>query len=348
MSTESGTVKARAEKPAWHQAIIQFTQPDPRKATWQLVNTFVPYVGLWVLMILTVRLGVSYWITLALIALTAAFQVRVFIFFHDCGHGSFFASARANEILGYVCGILTFTPYHDWRRAHALHHATAGNLDRRGLGDVWTMTVEEYRVAPQGNQLAYRLFRNPLVMFGLGPAYMFLIAQRFPHKGAKKRERISVAITNLALLAILVVASLTIGFWEYLSIQLPVIVLAGVLGLWLFYVQHQYEGVYWARDGEWDATKAALEGSSYYRLPGVLRWFSGNIGLHHIHHLRPRIANYHLQPCLEAIREFQAVPPLTIRKSLKSLRMNLWDEQQQRLVSFRSLAATRSHGAARG
>jgi omega-6 fatty acid desaturase (delta-12 desaturase) len=339
VSSDSHAVPAQASKPAWYQDVARYAQPNRGKAIWQLVNTFVPYLGLWVLMIYTIQRGVSYWITLLLAFMAAAFLVRIFIFFHDCGHGSFFSSSRANTALGYVSGILTFTPYHDWRIAHARHHATAGNLDRRGSGDVWTMTVQEYQAAPRGKRLAYRLFRNPLVMFGLGPAFMFLIAQRFPHSGTKKRERNSVIITNLAILAIAVVASLTIGFWTYLLIQLPIILVAGVLGLWLFYVQHQYEGVYWARQEEWEPIKSALEGSSYYKLPKVLQWFTGNIGLHHIHHLRPRIPNYHLQACYDHVPAMQGVQPLTLLKSLKSLRMNLWDEQQQELVSFRSLSA---------
>jgi omega-6 fatty acid desaturase (delta-12 desaturase) len=338
MSDDSNAVNKRAARPAWHEAISSFAQPSQRRATWQLVNTFIPYAGLWALMVYTIQQGMSYWITLALAIVASAFLVRIFIFFHDCGHGSFFSSSRANTLVGYVCGILTFTPYHDWRHAHARHHATAGNLDRRGEGDVWTMTVEEYLAAPRGQRLAYRLFRNPVVMFGLGPAFMFLIAQRFPHKGAKKRQRTSVLITNLAILAIVLLASLTIGFWTYLLIQLPIILIAGVLGLWLFYVQHQYEGVYWARNETWDPLKAALEGSSYYKLPKVLQWFTGSIGLHHIHHLRPRIPNYNLQACYDKVPAMQAVKPLTILKSLQSLRMNLWDERQQKLVSFRSLA----------
>jgi omega-6 fatty acid desaturase (delta-12 desaturase) len=339
MSSDSAAVKAQTTKPVWQQAVAAYAQPDGRKAIWQLVNTFVPYIGLWVLMIYIIRAGLSYWLTLPLLVLAAALQVRIFIFFHDCGHGSFFASPRANTILGYVTGILTFTPYHDWRRAHAKHHATAGNLDRRGWGDVWTMTVEEYLAAPRAKRLAYRLFRNPLLMFGLGPALIFLITQRFPHKGAKKREIRSVIITDLALLAIVVVASLTIGLRTYLLIQLPILLIAGVFGLWLFYVQHQYEGVYWARHEVWDPIKAALQGSSYYKLPKVLQWFSGNIGLHHIHHLRPRIPNYSLQRCYDAIPAMQEVQPLGFLESLKSLRMNLYDEKQQRLVSFRSLTA---------
>jgi omega-6 fatty acid desaturase (delta-12 desaturase) len=339
MPNDSTAVKGRAAKPDWHQAISEFAQADRRRAIWQLVNTFVPYVGLWVLMVYTIRAGFSYWLTLALIIVAVVLQVRIFIFFHDCGHRSFFASPRANTVLGYVTGILTFTPYHDWRRAHAKHHATAGDLDRRGWGDVWTMTVEEYLAAPRLNRLAYRLFRNPLILFGLGPTLIFLITQRFPHKGAKRREITSVIITDLAILAIVLVASLTIGLRTYLLIQLPILLIAGVLGLWLFYVQHQYEGVYWARHEVWDPNKAALQGSSYYKLPKFFQWCSGNIGLHHIHHLRPRIPNYSLQRCYDAIPAMQEVQPLTFLKSLGSLRMNLYDETQQKLVSFRSLAA---------
>ncbi len=337
MTEDSNATKPRAPKPAWYQDIIRFAKPNHRKALWQLVNTFVPYFGLWILMIYTAESGSPYWVTLALAVLASTLLARIFIFFHDAGHGSFFASSKANTALGYVTGVLTFTPYHSWRRAHALHHATAGNLDRRGVGDVWTMTVEEYRTAPRRTRIAYRVYRNPVILFGVGPAASFLIAQRFPQKGAKPRERNSVLITDLAILAIIVLASLTIGLDTYALIQLPIILIGGALGIWLFYVQHQYEGVYWARDGKWDATKAALEGSSYYKLPRVLQWFTGNIGLHHIHHLRPRIPNYHLQPCYDEIPAMQAVQPLTFWKSLDSLRMNLWDEQHQKLVSFRSL-----------
>ncbi|MGD8518247.1 MAG: fatty acid desaturase [Anaerolineae bacterium] len=337
MADDSRPIRARAVKPDWHEEVAQYAQPNHRQAIWQLVNTFVPYIGLWILMVYTVNTGVSYWVTLALAVVAAALLVRIFIFFHDCGHGSFFPSPRANTLVGYISGILTFTPYHDWRIAHAKHHATAGNLDRRGVGDVWTMTVEEYQAAPRRTQIAYRLFRNPLIMFGLGPAVSFLIGQRFYRKGSKKRERRSVLITNVAILAILVLASLTIGLGTYLLIQLPIILIAGTLGFWLFYVQHQYEDVYWARNGVWDPVKAALQGSSYYKLPKVLQWLTGNIGLHHIHHLRPRIPNYKLQACYDQVPAMRVVTPLTIATSLRSLRMNLWDEERQKLVSFRSL-----------
>jgi omega-6 fatty acid desaturase (delta-12 desaturase) len=337
LTTDSKTTDRRASKPVWHQDLARYARPDRRKATWQLVNTFVPYLALWILMVYTIRAGLPYWVTLALALVAAGLLVRIFIFFHDAGHGSFFASPKANRILGYVTGVLTFTPYQSWRRAHAMHHATSGNLDRRGTGDVWTMTVKEYRQAPRRTQIAYRIYRNPAIMFGLGPIASFLISQRFPQKGAKPRERNSVLITNLAILVIVVLATLTIGLGTYLLIQLPIMIVGGALGIWLFYVQHQYEGVYWARDGEWDVTRAALEGSSYYKLPRVLRWFSGNIGLHHIHHLRPRIPNYHLQASYDQVPAMQAIRPLTLGESLKSVGMNLWDEEAQKLVSFRSV-----------
>ena len=339
MSAQTAPTKARPAKPEWHEDVARFARPNLGKAIWQLINTFVPYIILWALMILSITLGYSYWITLALVLVTVPFQVRIFIFFHDAGHGSFFASPRANTILGTISGILTYTPYHDWSRSHATHHATAGNLDKRGVGDVWTMTVDEYRSAPARTRLIYRLIRNPLVMFGLGPLAMFLFAERIPRKGAKKRERRSVWITNAAILAILVLATLTIGLDTYLLIQIPLIALSGAVGIWLFYVQHQYQGVYWARQDAWDATQAALEGSSFYKLPRFLHWASGNIGYHHIHHLRPRVPNYHLRACYEQVPAMQQVPGLTLGQSLSSLRLNLYDEERKRMVSFRSMAA---------
>jgi omega-6 fatty acid desaturase (delta-12 desaturase) len=277
---------------------------------------------------------------LALVA--GGILVRVFILFHDCCHGSFFASRRANTILGYASGILTFTPFADWRYAHNLHHATAGNLDRRGVGDIRTMTTAEYLAAPLRKRLAYRIYRNPFVLFGPGAALLFLFFQRFTTKGAGKRERRSVFLTNVALLAVVGTASVTIGFQTYLLIQLPVILIAGSLGLWLFYIQHQFESVYWAHNESWDPMKVALEGSSYFKLPKILQWFTGNIGLHHIHHVRPTIPNYNLQQCYDDMPVFQAVVPLTIRTSLQSLRLSLYDEEQKQLISFRSLKSPAS------
>ena len=339
MSVQPDAVKIKPARPDWYKSVARYQRPDLRRAVWQLVDTLVPYGALWALMVRTVQLGVSYWITLALAVVAAGFMARIFIIFHDCGHGSFFASRRANTILGYVCGILTLTPYEDWRHSHGVHHATIGDLDRRGTGDVYVMTVDEYLAAPRLKRIAYRLFRNPLVMFGLGPGAVFLLTHRFPHKGAGKRQRYSVYITNLAIAAIIGVASLTIGLRTYVAVQLPIFLIGFAAGVWLFYVQHQFEGVYWARHEAWDPMRAALEGASYYKLPKVLQWFTGNIGLHHIHHVRPRIPNYNLQQCYDEVPAMQAVEPLTMRKSLKSLGLHLWDEGQQKLVGFRSLRA---------
>lgn len=337
MLVDSDDAQTQGSRPNWFQATSKYGQPSFRKAIWQLLDTFVPYLALWILMVFMVQRGYSYWILLALIITASALLVRIFIFFHDCCHNSFFASQRANRILGYFSGILIFTPYDDWRRSHGRHHATVQDLDRRGVGDIWTLTAEEYLAAPKLKRFAYRLYRNPFVLFGLSPSTHFLILQRFPKKGAGKRERYSVVFTDLAILAIIGVSSLTIGWGTYFFIQLPIMAIAGTIGVWLFYVQHQFEGVYWARHESWDPMRAALEGSSYYKLPKVLQWFTGNIGLHHIHHVRPRIPNYHLQQCYEDIPTLQAVEPLTMRRSLKSLRLNLWDEAGQKLVSFRSM-----------
>jgi omega-6 fatty acid desaturase (delta-12 desaturase) len=336
MLASSDSVKKQVVQSNWFRTLSKYEKPHLGKAIGQLLNTFIPYVALWVLMVTMVQRGVSYWYVLPCVVVAAGLLVRVFIFFHDCGHGCFFASHRANRILGYITGVLTFTPYEEWRHSHAGHHTTTGNLDRRGLGDVWTMTVEEYRAAPWQRRLAYRIFRNPFVLFVFGLPIMFLILQRIPQKGGA-RERRSVILTNIAILAIIILASQTIGLRAYLLIQVPVMSLAAAIGVWLFYVQHQFEGVSWARQEDWDPVRAALADSSYYRLPKVLQWFTGNIGLHHIHHLRPRIPNYNLQKCYEEIPELQVAEPLTIRRSLKSLFLNLWDETEQKMVSFRAL-----------
>jgi len=339
MSVESGVTKPQMTQKEWNKALSKYAQPNLRKAIWQILNTFIPYLALWAIMIRLIHLGYPYWIILLLTIPASALMVRIFIFFHDCCHGSFFASRRANKILGYISGILTLTPYEDWRLAHNRHHATAADLDRRGTGDVWTLTVDEYLTAPPLKRIAYRLFRDPLILLGLGPTFVFLISQRFPHKGARKAELYSVLITDLGFFAILITAWLTFGLRTYILIQLPILIIGGAAGVWLFYVQHQYEGVYWARHEEWELTRASLEGSSYYKLPKLLQWVTGNIGLHHIHHLQPRIPNYTLQQAQDDIPALQTVKPLTLGRSLKSLGLNLWDEAEQKLVSFRSVRA---------
>lgn len=319
------------------QSVSKYAQADYRKAFWQISNTFVPYLGLWAVMIFSVLHDFPYWITLLLSVPASGFLVRIFIFFHDCCHLAFFPSRRANRILGYIAGIMTFTPFEDWQRTHVIHHSASGDLDRRGVGDIWTLTVDEYLSASWLKRAAYRFFRNPLLLIGIIPSVLFLILQRFPSSGAKKRERNSVIFTNVALVAIITIMSLTLGFQNYLMIQLPIIMMAASAGMWLFYVQHQYEDVCWMRHDSWNLTRAGLEGSSYYKLPKVLQWIVGNIGLHHIHHVKANIPNYNLQRCYNEIAALQVTTPLTLRKSLKSLWLNLWDEQKQKLVSFRSI-----------
>jgi len=322
-------------KRTWRQAVAVYQNPDVRRSVWQLTNSVLPYVALWYLAYRL--LAVSYWLTLGVAVLAAGFLVRVFIIFHDCGHGSFFASRAANDTVGFVTGVLTLTPYFDWRHEHNLHHATAGDLDRRGRGDVWTMTVDEYRSASFWQRLAYRLYRNPLVMLGVGPLYVFLLKQRVPRPGSGRRERLSVHLTNLALAASALAFHLTIGLGTALLVQIPIMAVAGAAGVWLFYVQHQFEEVYWRRGEERDFVDVALKGSSLYALPRVLQWFSGNIGFHHIHHLSPRIPNYRLEACYREQPVFQKVERITLRASLRTLRLRLYDEATQRLVGFRAL-----------
>jgi omega-6 fatty acid desaturase (delta-12 desaturase) len=326
-------------KPAWYGITAKFGQSHLGKSLWQLLNTLVPYIVLWAGMVYLVQQSFPYWITLGLAMVAGGVLVRIFILFHDCCHGSFFASRRANTILGYVTGVLTFTPFEDWRRAHNTHHATAADLDRRGVGDVWTMTVDEYLAAPRRRRFAYRFYRHPFIALGLGSVVLFLFRHRFSTKGAGRRERRSVFRTNIALLFIAGLATSTIGLRTYLLVQLPIILIAGCLGLWLFYIQHQFEDVYWIRHESWDPLKVALEGSSYFKLPKILQWFTGNIGFHHVHHVRPSIPNYNLQQCHDDIPAFQAVKVMTLRTSFSSLQLGLCDEKRKKLVSFRSLKA---------
>ncbi len=325
----------------WRVAVAGFQHADTRRSVWQLVNSLGPYFALLLLMYFS--LSVSYWLTLALAVPASGFLMRAFIIFHDAGHGSFFNSQRANHITGIITGIITFTPYYAWRHSHAIHHATSGDLDRRGVGDVWTMTVDEYLANPRWKRAAYRVFRFPLMTFGLGPLFMFLISHRFYDVSTTgARERHSVVWTNLALLAIVVVAALTIGLDKYILIQLPIVWIGGAVGIWMFYVQHQFEGMVWEHHEQWNYVEAALQGSSFYKLPRILQWFTGSIGFHHIHHLSPRIANYNLESCHKASPLFQAVPPVTIRSSLKSLKLRLWDERSRRLVGFSAVKPRRA------
>jgi omega-6 fatty acid desaturase (delta-12 desaturase) len=318
----------------WKSLISRFQISSTRRALWQLANSLIPYILLWFGMVYA--LAESYWLMLPIAILASGFLVRIFIIFHDCGHESFLKSRTANHLTGAVTGLLTLTPYLHWRWHHALHHRTAGNLDTRGVGDVWTMTVEEYRGSSRWKRLGYRLARNPLILFVVVPFFIFILAQRLHSGIAPPRERRSVHLTNLAILLAALAVSALIGVKAFLTIQLTVSTIAGGAGIWLFYVQHQFQGAYWQRSSQWNYLAAALEGSSFYKLPRILQWFSGNIGFHHVHHLSPRIPNYNLQQCHEAnsLSLFQRIRPITLLASLKSLTFRLWDETRQMYVGF--------------
>ena len=321
----------------WQSRLREYEKPLTGRAVRQLLNTLLPYGAAWFAMVWMLRAGLPYWTLLPLVVLASGLLVRVFIIFHDCCHSSFLPSRNANRLVGYFTGLLTFTPFEAWQHPHNLHHATAGDLDRRGVGDVWTMTVEEYRAAPWHLRLRYRTFRNPLVLFVISPSILFLAAYRFWRRGALPKERWSVVKTNLGLAGLITLAAFTIGLKTYLMIQLPVMALTASIGVWLFYVQHQYEEVYWARHAEWDPARAALEGSSYYKLPRWLEWFTGSVGFHHLHHLRPRIPNYRLRRCSQDLPIVPASEPLTLLDSLKCLRVHLWHEADKKLVCFKAV-----------
>lgn len=320
---------------AWRSIVSKYQNSSAWRASWQLFNTVVSYTIVWILMYFALQ--VSWLLTIPLVVLGAGLLVRTFIIFHDCGHGSFFTSKRINDTCGIFCGILTFTPYYHWRWQHSIHHASSGNLDRRGTGDIWTMTVREYLESSRWKRFAYRLTRNPVILFVIAPLYLFLVHNRLHSPDAKRKEKYSVWLTNAALLGITVLGAKIFGIIPFIVLQLFVLTLAGSAGIWLFYVQHQYENVYWERNGEWHYVDAALKGSSFYKLPKVFQWFSGNIGFHHIHHLSPKIPNYNLEKCHKSEPLFQAVKPLTLFESFKSVSLHLWDESAQKLVGFKYL-----------
>jgi omega-6 fatty acid desaturase (delta-12 desaturase) len=324
-----------ADPDAWKEIVKRHQEPSTLRAVWQITNTLGPLALIWYLIYLS--LPVSWWLVIPLAMIAGLFLVRIFIIFHDCGHGSFFKSRIANDVVGSITGLLTFTPFYQWRWDHAIHHATSGHLDKRGTGDLWTLTVEEYLASSRWRRFSYRLARNPFLLFVVAPVFVLLFKQRFPSAGANKRERESVQWMNLALLGMAIGLSAIFGIVPYLIVQVAALSVAGALGFWLFYIQHQFEGVYWEREEQWDYTAAALKGSSFYKLPRILQWFTGNIGFHHIHHLSARIPNYNLERCHKAHLMFQGVKPITLLASLQSLKFRLWDEQRKKLVGYRHL-----------
>lgn len=308
---------------------------DTKSSLRQLLNTLVPLLLLWYAAYLS--LSVSYWLTLPIAIIASGFVVRTFIIFHDCCHQSFFKSRRANDILGTITGVITLCPYQQWKHSHSIHHATSSNLDKRGTGDMWVLTVDEYAEASFWRRLAYRIYRNPLVMFGAGPIAIFLFSYRFNRKGAKRKEKINTHVTNVAIVALYALLCWAIGWQAFVLIQAPIFFVSGMLGIWLFYVQHQFEESYFEHDEEWSYINAAVEGSSYYKLPTLLQWITGNIGFHHVHHLSPKVPNYNLEKAHNATPPLQKATTITIGTSLQSLRFRLWDERTKTFVSFKDV-----------
>jgi acyl-lipid omega-6 desaturase (Delta-12 desaturase) len=330
----------------WRTVVARYQRSDVGRATLQVITTLGPLAVMFYVMYRSLVL--PYWTTLLLSLPTAGLLVRTFIIMHDCAHGSFLPSKRANSIIGWITGVLTMTPFGLWRHDHALHHASSGDLSRRGHGDVDTLTVREYAALSRMGRLKYRLLRNPLILFGLGPIH-FVLTNRIPPRGEDvgKRQRLSVWTTNLAIVAAFSLVALWIGWGAVALVYAPAMYIAAASGIWLFYVQHQFEGTYWKQHEEWDYATAAIRGSSYLRLPAVLHWFTGSIGLHHVHHLGPRIPNYALVRCHEENPLFHDVTVITLAQSVRTLRLTLWDEARQQLVGFRDVVIPRPTGTGR-
>lgn len=324
---------------SWEQVVMKYNHPDLKKSLWQIFNSVIPYIFMWYLMYRSLQY--SYWITLLLSLVACGFLIRIFIIFHDCGHRSFFVSKRANNIIGMIMGILAFTPFFKWHYQHWTHHATSGNLDKRGIGDVWTMTVEEYLSSSRRKRFFYRAFRNPFIMFTIGPLLVVLVQNRIANKRLTRLEKMNVYFTNLMILLMAVLISLVIGIKAYLLIQLPIILISHSMGLWLFYIQHQFDGVYWERTGKWDYKTSAIMGSSFLKLPAVFQWFTGNIGFHHVHHLSSRIPNYNLEKCHNENAIFKDVKPIVLFKTFRVLTLSLWDEAAKRMISFKKISVVR-------
>ncbi|SER35733.1 omega-6 fatty acid desaturase (delta-12 desaturase) [Gracilibacillus ureilyticus] len=315
--------------------VMPYATSQTKKSVIQIFNTIIPFFLLWFLAYQS--LSVSIFLSLGISIIAAGFMVRTFIIFHDCAHQSFFKNKKLNRILGTITGVITHFAFEKWKREHSIHHATSGNLDQRGTGDIWIMTVEEYKQASKFERLQYRLYRHPLVMFGLGPFLLFLYENRVNRKDARKKERLNTYLINILLLIAYTVIALTLGWKAILLVQLPIAYIAGVLGIWLFYVQHQFEDSYFENESEWDYVKAAVDGSSYYKLPKWLEWLTGNIGYHHVHHLAPRVPNYNLEKAHQETPPLHKATTITLKTSLESIRFRLYDEDQKTFVSFKEM-----------
>lgn len=330
----TGAIRSGRSPREWAEALAPFAEAHTGRATRVLLTTAVLYAAFWVAMWLSLRW--SYWLTLALVFPTAGLAMRLFTIQHDCGHGAFFRRRSTNDRVGRILGVLTLTPYDSWRAAHARHHAATGNLDRRGVGDVTTLTVAEYLSLPPKRRLAYRLYRHPLVLFGLGGPYLFVLRHRLPlgEQARRWRHWASTQGTNLGIAVLTAGKIVAVGLTPYMAIELPILVLWTSIGVWMFYVEHQFRATYWSRAPEWDFYQAALYGSSQLDLPRVLAWCTGDNGIHHVHHLNSRIPNYRLRECLEKIPELAAVSRISLRDGLRATRLKLWDSHRRELVSF--------------
>lgn len=316
-----------------HKSVKPFANANHRKSTMQLLNTISPLLVTWILAYLS--MSVSIWLAAGLAVVASGFIVRTFIIFHDCTHGSFYQSKKKNNLLGTITGIITLFPYEKWKREHAIHHASSSNLDKRGVGDIWVMTVKEYEEASTWQKFTYRMYRNPIVMFGLGPLYLMLIANRTNRKDAKKKEKNNTYLINIVLIIMFAALIVMLGWQAFLIVHGISLYLAAALGIWLFYIQHTFEDSYFEEESEWNYVKAAVDGSSYYQLPKVLQWLSGNIGYHHVHHLAPRVPNYHLEEAHESTPPLQYATTITMKTSLDSLRYRLYDPEQKAFITFR-------------
>lgn len=334
--TQSSTETAH-DAQAWMRILAPYREPSHSRGIFEVAVTVVPLVLLWVLMWLSLDIG--YWLCLILAVPAAGFLVRLFMIQHDCGHGSFFRNRHVNDWLGRGIGVLTLTPYGYWRRTHAIHHATSGKLERRGIGDIETLTAREYLALPKIHRLRYRLYRHPAVMFCLGPTYLFLLQYRLPLGLMRSgwRPWLSAMGTNFTIAAVAATMIWLIGVGPFLLVHLPIMMIAATVGVWLFYVQHQFENTFWANNERWNAQDAALLGSSHYELPAVLRWFTANIGVHHVHHLSCRIPYYRLNRVLRDHPNLRGIGRLTLGQSLRCIRLVLWDEARGRMISFRQL-----------
>jgi omega-6 fatty acid desaturase (delta-12 desaturase) len=325
----------------WTNRLKEYRVKSAWRPIVEVALSIGPYLLLIAAMYLVISKSVSLWWLVPLWLLAAGFYIRIFIIFHDCAHLSFMKNRRLCKYIGFVTGVITFTPYDEWRRSHMIHHGSVGNIDRRGTGDVWTMTAEEYQNSSRMKRLIYRIFRNPLVLFIVSPLVLFLVINRIPKHSEQEKETKSIIMTNLCILTIIILTAKTVGIKYYLLIQLPILFIASAFGVWLFYVQHQFENVYWSRKGGWDIYRAAMEGSSFYKLPRPIMWLTGNIGYHHIHHLNPGIPFYRLKKCQDEIEQLKEIKPLTFLMSLKSIRLKIYDEKRGKMIRFRDVSSSK-------